>query len=604
MIALRYAEPILDGDLFFHMAYAKQMLMHHTLRLDHTEFSWTPTSNRMIYCAWLSELFLYELWEHAGMAGLFAFRYLCVLTVTLLAWGYARRAGRADEPLTWLVLLNLVIGSHAGTILKPEIFSLLCFHLLLYSFFRWKLDGSNRWLYLLPAIMLVWVNAHGGFILATPLLMAIFVGESLNRRMSRPLALSMVACAVTPLLNPYGWRYPWQLFEDMVLQKTARPDGAWNDAMRSVFSLGAAGVRYYEFMALMLLILVLLSIRARRVDWSITLMNLGYLGLFLAFLRSTGFWPGAFAYGAIYLMAQEPRTWFAIRFSRLALNLSTLRAATLALFAVLAVQSTEDVLHAPEWGSWTGFGISYVNPVPEAEFLAAAPLNGRIYNLFDSGAYLLWRLYPKYQVMTDSRSFPYLSWFSDQYNFSMGEDVDGFLAKYPAKVAVIELLHEKLWRHFLQSPQWRPVYYGPSAVIFVRSDAGWDPPLATAQMDEIRNAGAALRVFNFARAVEDFPTAWAMLDRVENHLAFQGEEQELASAQAYREEQRALRRGDWPRARAEFNLAFRNHNQNPRDQMVATLLLATEKLQLAGQPVEATTFPAALQKLAVAEPAK
>ncbi len=60
-LALRYAGPIPDGDLFFHLAYAKQMLARGTLVTDHTLYSWTPSSNATIYCAWLAELVLYGL---------------------------------------------------------------------------------------------------------------------------------------------------------------------------------------------------------------------------------------------------------------------------------------------------------------------------------------------------------------------------------------------------------------------------------------------------------------------------------------------------------------------------------------------------------------
>jgi hypothetical protein len=61
-----------------------------------------------------------------------------------------------------------------------------------------------------------------------------------------------------------------------------------------------------------------------------------------------------------------------------------------------------------------------VNPVAEAEYLAKRSLGDsrrldagaagtRLFNIFDSGGYLLWRLYPSYRVMTDPRSFPYLA---------------------------------------------------------------------------------------------------------------------------------------------------------------------------------------------------
>lgn len=595
VIGIRYAEPILDGDLFFHMAYARQMLDRHTLTLDHTAFSWTPTSNRMIYCNWLSELILYGLWQHAGIASLFALRYLCVLGVTLLAWHFARRLGLGSAPVTALILLILVLGVCAGTIVKPELFSLVSFHLLLWSYFRWKLDGRVRWLYVMPVIVLMWVNSHGGFVLVAPLLVAIVVGEALNRRFNRHIAIAAAACGVVTMLNPYGWRYPWQLFEDLVLQKTPRPD-KWNDAMQNIFSRGA-GSYYVELLIVMGGILILLSIRTRRVDWSIVLMNLGYIGLFMAYLRSTGFWPGVLTYSSLYLMAAEPRK----QFLRLR---SYPAAAALVLFAAMAGQSIVNTLIDPSFGSWTGFGISYVNPVPEAEFVRSLPFSGRLYNLFDSGGYLLWRLYPKYRVMTDSRSFPYLSWFADQYEFAMGRNVDDFLQKYPADVAVIELLHGTLWGHFLELPQWRPVYYGPSAAIFVKRDTGFEAPLTAAPMDQIRNAEAALRVFSFARAVGDFRTAWKMLDRVETHLAWQTCAEDLEAARAYREEQRALQSRDWRRAKALFDVAFKRSYLNDRDRLVGVFLSAIEKAQQQGKSIEATAFPAAIQKLIAPEPGR
>ncbi|MFZ1008638.1 MAG: hypothetical protein WAN65_17490, partial [Candidatus Sulfotelmatobacter sp.] len=120
VIAICYAQPFLDGDLFWHMAYARQMLDHHTLHLDHTAFSWTPASNQMIYCAWASELIFYWLWNHIGVWSLFALRYLVILFAVWLLWNYARRLKLAGRPVTYLVLLVVVLAANAGTIIKPE----------------------------------------------------------------------------------------------------------------------------------------------------------------------------------------------------------------------------------------------------------------------------------------------------------------------------------------------------------------------------------------------------------------------------------------------------------------------------------------------------
>lgn len=591
VLAVSLAQPILDGDLFWHMAYARQMLEHHTLILDHTAFSWTPTSNRMIYCAWAGELFFYGLWSLAGFTGLFAFRYLCVAAVLALAWSHARRLKLADAPLTWLLLLILLVGTLGGTIIKPEIFSLLFFNLLVWLFFRFRLDGRVRWLYLIPVCLLVWVNTHGAFVIAAPFFLAVLIGEALKRRLSRHMVAAWGLCGVAVLANPYGWRYPWQLVQDLVFGKTPRPDGAWNDAYQSIFSPGSGG-HFVELLVGMTVILGVLAVQKRRLDWTIVLCNAAYVPLFMIFQRTTFFWPVVFCYSSLYLAQMPPRR--AIPWERYA------KPAALVLFLFLGGRAMLDSWRNPGYGSWLGFGISYINPVPEAEFLASAHLGGRLYNLFDGGGYLLWRLYPQYRVMTDSRSFPYLSWFDDQYNFSMGTSFDDFLRRYPADVASIELLHVLTCRNFLRSPDWRLVFYGPTSAVFVRRSLNFEGKWKSAG-EGIRNAGNAIQFFYFATEVGDFNVAWSTLDHIETRLADQASADDLAALRAYREGHRALRANDWAHARTMFDQAFAHRIPGDRDQLIRIFLHDIELLRATGKAGETGTFEAALKKLAAPE---
>ena len=584
------AEPILDGDLFWHMAYARQMLDRHTLVLDHTTFSWTPTSNSMIYCSWAGELFFYGLWNLAGLAGLFAFRYLCVAAVLALAWSYARRLGLASGPSTWLLLVILLVGTVGGTIIKPEIFSLLFFNLLVWLFFRFRLDGQVRWLYMVPLCVLVWVNTHGALIIAAPFLMAAAIGEVLERRFSRHMAAAWALCGVALFANPYGWRYPWQLIADNVFGRTPRPD-TWNDAYLSIFSPGTGG-HFVELLMWMTAILVLLAVQKRRLDWTIVLSNVVYVPLFMIYQRTTFFWPVVFCYSSLYLARMPSRV--AIPWQRYA------KPAALALFLFLGGRSILDAWRNPGYGSWLGFGISYINPVPEAEFLASSHLGGRLYNLFDGGGYLLWRLYPQYRVMTDSRSFPYLSWFADQYNFSMGDSFDDFLRRYPADVANIELTHVFTCRNFLKSADWRLVFYGPTSAVFVRRSLQFEGKRKSAGAG-IRNADNAIRFFYFAAEVGDFDVAWSTLDHIETRLAYQATAGDLAAVRAYREGHRALRSNDWGYAKTMFDLAFARKSPGERDQLIRIFLRDIELLRARGRAGETGTFEAALHKLAAPE---
>ncbi|MGH7340654.1 MAG: hypothetical protein ACREKH_09210 [Candidatus Rokuibacteriota bacterium] len=119
------------------------MLARGTLIPDHTPYSWTPASNAAIYCAWLSQLVLYGLWNALGLPGLFALRYAVVGGVVLLLWIHARRwgvlaAGPTYGAATYLILTVVAIGAYAGSLVKPELFSLLFLHLTLRAYFHGK----------------------------------------------------------------------------------------------------------------------------------------------------------------------------------------------------------------------------------------------------------------------------------------------------------------------------------------------------------------------------------------------------------------------------------------------------------------------------------
>src|SRR5580698_562931 len=161
------------------------MIARHTLRPDHTLYSWMPSSNQMIYCAWLSEFLCLALWNWMGIAGLAVLRYAGVLvTVIFQAW-FAWRSGMARQPLSWLLILFSTIGGLTASQPKPELFSLVMWNALLFFYFRFRLavrenTDPTRWLYAVPAVMLLWVNLHGGFILPAPFLAVTLASEWLR----------------------------------------------------------------------------------------------------------------------------------------------------------------------------------------------------------------------------------------------------------------------------------------------------------------------------------------------------------------------------------------------------------------------------------------
>lgn len=583
VVAIRFATPILDGDLFWHLAYAKQIVTMHSMVPDPAIYSWTPAATPVIYCAWLAELILYGLHAVAGLPALFAFRYLCVLAILGLVCVYARQRGAFGRPLTWLVLMLFTLGSANGSMIKPEIFSLVFFNGIVFAFFQFRETGNVRWLYAVPAVLLFWVNSHGGFIFAAPLLAAAAIGEAFRTgpvNAYRHMLIAWAFSAVAVMVTPYGSKLLFQLMQEFLLGGAVRPDFAWNAAYQPVWSPLVSGLHLLELGAAMAALLLLAG--GRRWDLTLILVNLAYIPLFLVFVRTSFFWPCIFAYTFLSFPAPDPRP--------------IVRAAAAALCLFFAGRMALEARVRPEWGSWLGFGTGYVNPVPEAEFLAQHRFPARLYNFYDSGGYLLWRLYPQYQVMIDSRAFPYLGFMEEEHAFERGEFVEPFLKRWPAEVAVVDLVHERAWLEFLNNPAWRPVFYGPTAAVFLKRSLPFDEPLR-ADPANLRSALTASFMFHFATAAGDAKTAATILAQLESGLRDQFQGEPTRRAVAYRDAHRALHAANWPRARELFDFALRGHVPGSRDQLIQVFLTNLANCSA----TEAATYHSALRKLAVPE---
>jgi hypothetical protein len=616
VIAIRYAEPIIDGDLFWHLKYAEQILERGTLIPDHTLYSWTPASNAMIYCAWLAELVLYGIYQLGGLPILFAFRYACIGVAALLLFLHARALGITDRLPTYAIVLFSLLASVAGTFIKPEIFSFLFFHLLVFAYCRARAadragdrERARNWFLAVPVIVLVWANSHGGFILAAPFFVATFIGELLTRRYASARALSLKSLkalfsawalsALAVFVTPYGWRYPWQLVTDYALRSTPRPDEGWNAAHQSILSAHGSTELFFYGIALVAVAAILIAFAGRRVvrvDWGLLIASACYAPLYLVYGRTTFYFVVLFGYVALDVFARvvEQETSGADR----------RRWVLVTCAIVLAIVVAANALHAArgpaDRGGWIGFGIGDINPVAEAEFLAASKLGPRLYNLFDSGGYLLWRLHPTYQVMVDQRSFPYLAWFDEQYRFANGEYFAEFLKKYPADTAVIDLVRAATWRNFLQSPDWKLAFYGSAAAVFVRRSTPDDrlaSGIARNRFEHMRNGWSALNAFDFALVIGDYRVAWMVLTQLQGALRSQIDGARLAQSLAVRDGHRALASGNFDRALELFERAAKRPIQGWREPVVFKLLQGFAAAERAGNAADIARIEAALREL-------
>jgi hypothetical protein len=204
-----------DGDPARHIAVGQHILATGRI-LDEDVFSYTRTGAPFVPYEWLAEILAAISYQLAGLAG------------TTLLHGTAFGAAFfilfrqiMSRPSGALVATAVVALAFAASsihwLARPHIFTILgtaAFSALLDAWYSGRLPGRSLWA--LPAIMVVWVNLHGGFLIGL-ILIATYAAADLLRLITtapglgspiraRLQILSVVgaACLIATLLTPSG----------------------------------------------------------------------------------------------------------------------------------------------------------------------------------------------------------------------------------------------------------------------------------------------------------------------------------------------------------------------------------------------------------------
>ena len=201
-----------DPDLWGHVRFGQDMLSHGTVRVADT-YSFTA-DRTWINHEWLAELFMAVAFDQLGSAGLNLLRIATIASVLALVWVASQ--GIAERRRLMLVAacaLGIYLRAYP---IRPQIFSLLMFALLLTLLKRTDDHRSLRPLMGVPVVMAAWVNLHGGWLVGLgffALWSATRVATNSEHRVAIVGILGMAFAAT--LLNPYGPAM-WHFLADTV----------------------------------------------------------------------------------------------------------------------------------------------------------------------------------------------------------------------------------------------------------------------------------------------------------------------------------------------------------------------------------------------------
>jgi len=458
--------PLADPDFWWHLR-AGQWMVEHRLILHQDIFSFTRAGQPWIAHEWLAEVIFYLLYRLGGTGLLVLFFALLITAVFALL--YLRSDGKPYLAGFALVLGFLATAPLLGV--RPQMFTFLLGNLYWYLLERYRREGKWQWLVPLPLLMVLWVNLHGGYALGV-FLIGVFgleaVVECWRRRQEQEayryrrqvawLGIALLTSTLAVMLNPNGarmYRYPFETLGSPTMQTYIQewfsPD----------FHLS-----YWQPLAILLIATSLIALFSSP---RLSLANALLLAFFCYAALRSGRHVQFFVLAAVPVLSAGGEQICQKYFPRLATRSEARRgqnALAVALAVVLGLALAgryRMVLRQQEISEREKF------PVEALAWLEQHQPSPNLYNTYDWGGYLIWRLYPQYRVFIDGRADLYGDAFIEEF-LSIYRAQAGWekqLEHYEVRTVLIQpsaLLAQALQ----QSDAWTKAYEDEIAVIFIR----------------------------------------------------------------------------------------------------------------------------------------
>jgi len=209
-----------DGGTGWHIRNGQLMLQTHSVtRVD--PFSATMSGQSWYAWEWLYDVLIAAIHHVLGLNGVVFYTAAIMAATFVLVFHWAMRRG-GSLPITFFLLVLSLGASAIHFLARPHVlswlFTVIWFELLDSAASEAGLNAgsekSHR-LFILPVLMLLWVNLHGGFLLGFALLGLYLIGgaiqcftgreqrQELGRWLKR-LGVVSVLSLLASFVNPYG----------------------------------------------------------------------------------------------------------------------------------------------------------------------------------------------------------------------------------------------------------------------------------------------------------------------------------------------------------------------------------------------------------------
>lgn len=449
---------VADLDLWHEMALIRESLaLGYIPSVD--GFAYTPTLPAVVHHEWGAGAIAYAAFYWLGAPGILAVKYLLAAVIAGFCIAVARSRNRRGLPvLSFLAPAAILFVGAAFSPVRAHLYSAAFVACLL-----WYLEkdrkGDRSWIFPWLALVVLWLNVHGGFVVGIGLIGVHGVEQRIRRRPWFHLMLVAAGMVALAVINPFGMEYYRYLWHALRMSRPQIPEWApvlssfpSTNSMAFLFSLALAGY-------------VAATAGVRRMQ-GIGILTVTALAT-LSHQRMLPFYAIAwicYMPGWVRLAPQLHR-WAEGLFEKRGMVLQALWVGIAVFFLSASISYRPWQLRVPAEAA--PGEIAY--PAGAVDYLANRQFHGNVMVPFSYGAYVSWKLYPAVRVSVDSRyevAYP-RAWVDETFRlYGAQPGWQQTLARFPTDILLVGTSDPLAAA--IQATDWNRVYRDRMYEIYAR----------------------------------------------------------------------------------------------------------------------------------------
>ncbi|MFH0731534.1 MAG: tetratricopeptide repeat protein [Candidatus Omnitrophota bacterium] len=489
-VAAMLIQNIRDFDIWWHLKTGEYILANGFIpKID--IFSYTVPGHRWVNHQWLADVLLFLIFRGFGLGGIVVLKALVFGAAFFIVFAVCFRKNL--YLVSVILTVVAVLASEHRFLERPFMFNslfLVIYFSILHNF-KYK---NTKLIFLLPVLQMVWTNLHGGSLMGIILILSYLIGEALQRMKREKLntLLRVAAAAILAgLINPNGLTgalYPF-------LTLTGINNSGWQEVIMKYITELQPPLNIYNILKLQpypyYKLLIFLSLAGFVLNYKrLNPTHLIIYAIFLAFSfkANRNIIDFAILTAPITMLNFESaQSGDAFRFVRETLSklfgkLSPMVLELLLLLCLIAgMLSLTFIATSPRYcfreKTVRSFGLGDLDakyPKDAVRFILANNIKGNMFNAYEIGGYLIFRLTPERKVFIDGRTEVYGPKFYKGYVdlTSHPKEFDKVTKGFDINYIILSRIYidsDALLEYIYNNSDWRLVFFDEISCVFVKN---------------------------------------------------------------------------------------------------------------------------------------